>query len=287
MFEEHIQKPYEQYVSGVGTGVHQEFYGNVQYAVASGGKLRLCDYHICFGYLNGEWVKQGKAPDAIFIQINTEYGKAWSVTEERYHLYFEWLFNHSPYRHCFLSKDYKKAIKDGVVVIDVNADANLVAGACSMVRLIWEGYYEEYRLPSIVQLWEQLVNKGEDPNLAMGFSNSMSGGKNYTYRSFSCGHQAIPINNLQVVKDFYLDNPRGLFGESYKDERGWDGILRLWISPNPTIELDMEMFVTERLVGSEKRINPFNSAKTSLSFSPDQTINGLRDCIRDFKTMVA
>ena len=74
---------------------------------------------------------------------------------------YTWLFNHSPYKHCFVTKSADKAFKQGYIVLDANQDGRMVAEAAMTTRSIWEQSRDH-----IKYAFDKLTNEGVSPAMA-------------------------------------------------------------------------------------------------------------------------
>ena len=88
------------------------------------------------------------------------------VPEATARRFLEYLFNFSAYAPAIKTKSVKRAMDDGYYVGDVEVPGNLLGGALIAGRAI-----SEYKSLAIV--WEKLVERGVDPNMAFVVSHSL------------------------------------------------------------------------------------------------------------------
>lgn len=99
-------------------------------------------------------------------------------------LYFNYLFNDSPWAPCFITKDAKEALEKGVVM-DCNRPISELVGAATAVR---ESIEQKLRY----KLFKEMMDAGYHGNTAYLMSVSFSGKDgNYTLLNSNDGHTAI------------------------------------------------------------------------------------------------
>ena len=168
-----VMPAYKDFSKGVGgTYNNQGDLANCVYAfVTDDGNIHRINYHYCMSKLNSFPSITGyedKKPEAVLIQMQTELNDL-----SRYHIYYEWLFNYSPWRSAFITKDVSAVMKSRVVVMNVDAPANLMAGACIAVRHPWESYCSwSGTVRAKMELWLRLVHEGNDPTTSFVFAIS-------------------------------------------------------------------------------------------------------------------
>lgn len=285
---------YREYVSGVGSadyqsmrwldGAHNQSY-NCHYAfVDTNGDLHRFAYHTCFGRLNQiyYWFPN-YTPHTILIQVNTEFFSHLNVSDEMFTTYFKWLYEVSPFKSVF-SNTYEEAINDGVVAIDANAESGLIGNACSAVRLIWEHWYIEYNLPSIVNLWYAVVNQHDvDPTVAFAFCNSVieSGGM-YNIRGSTAGHQFLPSVDSHALTNFIDGKIEKT--KKFSQTKAIEGINSVWYEDNhQRIKGGLNAWMKLRFLGQAKKVNIFQPDSHSIHFTKEQAIAGIVRCVNDYQ----
>jgi hypothetical protein len=111
------------------------------------------------------------------VQINRK-RSSW-VGEEVLDKYYGYLFNESPFKDCYVTKDPSVVFDDGITV-RTDLPANLVVAACIATRQAWE--YKE-----VAQTFVRLVGLGVSPRKA---------------------HLAAHLIRVSVDSSSYVDNKR-------------------------------------------------------------------------------
>lgn len=173
---------------------YQPTHQNTVFGGSKDGKLKLSDNFYCYSSL-GIMFGNGNA-DAVFFQVQD-----WSpyCSEEAALHYFEWLFNLSPFRSVFVTKNVSRVARDKVVVVDPSMQSKLILAGVIAMRMAWENCHENnWNIPSRIQTWWELVDSGVNPKEAFLLAH------NFTPRSES------------DVKDIY---PFGIHGHLPMDHR--------------------------------------------------------------------
>jgi hypothetical protein len=297
-----VERHYKDYVSTVGDPNYSQacrsgvgsVWGkstNAVYAVVlDDDTLFRCSYHICFGWLNELNCKTDEKPVAVFVQLQTPLCEDVNFNADMQHTYYEWLFNYSPYRSCFITKDHRKAIADRVVVLDANAEANLMIGACSAIRCPWEYYYADYNIPSIARLWYELVADGNDPTAAMALASNFSGSDDqWNTRATTAGHQFLKVDSDNTILNF-IDETH-VVTDSFSDIRkivDYYSVTGIWSKkshPNKAVfGGNVSGWLKQRIIGvSGKAINPFSVDTTSQHYKLPALKEGLSVAIKELK----
>ncbi len=299
---------YANYVAGVGKHDYQlineegaEDYDNgtnaIYAVVFDDDRMWRVDYHVCYGRLNeleqyAERAGYYGKPVSVLVQLQVPLMELEDFDVDMQRVYYDWLLNHSPFSSVFVTKNVTKALKDKVLVLDVNSDANLLVSACSAVRLPWEYYFADYKIPSIARLWYALVTEGVEGNLAMALANNFSGDRynNYTYRGSTAGHQFLSVDSKTTIMNF----TRGLHKktEPFNEQLGTDdhiGLAGLWskYSDKSARIGDLRDFLTSRIDGTYgQKINPFAVKATSASYKLADVVKGLAIAAKDIQTIL-
>lgn len=290
---------YREYISTIGEGTGQRMYWdeyrgnmsqhtNVSYAVIDiHGQLHRISYQTCFGKLNAlKSYHPDIKPYAILVQVNTAFLEHYEVSEEMLTAYFKWLFTESPLNGAFLNT-YEEAVNDGVVVINANIDAGLLGNATSAVRLIWESWYREYSLPSIVRLWYDVIRQYDvDPTIAFAFCNSLTVDSSglVTIRGSTAGHQFLSTTEFAYAINF-IEGNMAEHG-NYRELREIEGINDVWWDSMPSGPLSsahMGTWMKQRMMGEKKQVNVFMANSYSTSYSYDNAIEGVVQMVRDYQ----
>jgi hypothetical protein len=262
---------------------------NVAYAVVTDdGRLHRFSYHICFGKLSDlEGYHVHGTPHAILVQINTNFLEVLNIPEERTHAYFKWLYTQSPFSSCFLNT-WEQAMNDGVVAISVDVESSLMAGACSAVRLIWESFYSEYDLPSIVALWYEVVSRhpNVDPTIEFAFCNNLmaSSDGRFCFRGSTAGHQFLKSDDFTSVHNFIKNTPTS--SPIYRTYKEYHFVVGLWSGEDDYGDEgqgDLNDWMTKRMMGDMKQVNIFMKDHYSTYFTLDQAVAGIVKCVHDYQ----
>lgn len=152
-------------------------------------------------------------------------------------IYYNWLFNDSPWADMFVIKDAKEAIKLKGVICETNYPSNYIAGGIFATRAPWQAYFSVKALASLLS-----VNKKLNKNLAfigslwVGTTNVRSK-KYFTLVSRSWSGNSAIINQFQslsFVKNFIngkMIKPRADFCDNplYK-KRDSNDVYHTWSS---------------------------------------------------------
>lgn len=114
---------------------------------------------------------------------------------------YNWLFNHSPYKHCFVTKSACKALEQGYVVVDATKEARLVAEALITTRSIWEDYKA-----FIKNNFYEFFKRGVNPALAWQAAYWIRWSEETIRPTTLYGHTAPQqnMNNLTQLKQFVV-----------------------------------------------------------------------------------
>lgn len=122
--------------------------------------LIMCETHVCHAglrrgnYTDGEFVGivsqvMGNSGRTINSERRSSLGKDLCIK------YYDWLFNRSPLKDCYYTKDAALALKDNFIIINVDQPGNVMMAACISHRYLWE----ETKVP---RAWGSLVEAGVD-----------------------------------------------------------------------------------------------------------------------------
>lgn len=305
-----IDRHYADYVSTVGSREHYQqclrnddlgwgsgygkYYTNAAYAVVTCyDELNRVNYNVCYGKLN-EWVDyDGDKPEYILLQIQSPFFEDYGIKQTVAYDYYSWLFNHSPFSDCFVTKDVGKALKDRVVILTAHIDSSLLIGACSAVRLPWESYYKEYKLPSIVKLWHMLIMEGNNPTIALAVANNFSvdgDGVSLRGSGSTAGHQFLSVRRSEAILNFSIGKyiETDMFSKTMEldDYRGVSGI---WNNQHSKVNAigDVSKFFSSRILGTAgKQVNPFSVSASSTEYKLPAVVEGLTVAIKDIQTIL-
>lgn len=129
-------------------------------------------------------------------------------------VFYDWLFNRSPYSKIFVEKDAKKILKRRYFAVDPNYPSNLVVGGMIVGRNIWE-YYDR------VKLWYNVRDKvNENLAYALIWQVDCLIDSSYIIRKTPYSYEHTPFgNNLYSgeVKNIVSNNPVKLNKNFSKD----------------------------------------------------------------------
>jgi len=113
----------------------------------SNGSVKVSNYSACHGGLKAYYnhnIEKDKHPVAIISRIQTR-SKGYEQKERGGLLskipfleYYDFLFNKSTFKDCFVTKDPERIKMEGVVVRCDDVPANMTAAACVSIRRGWE-----------------------------------------------------------------------------------------------------------------------------------------------------
>lgn len=108
--------------------------------------------------------------DIILLQIQP----CWDdLSEAAYRHYIDWVINHSPWRHAFISKNINRIFKDGVAVLDASVETRgYVKEAAIALRMAWENYAGNGKYQEVGLWWD--VAQKVDPKLSYIAAKAMS-----------------------------------------------------------------------------------------------------------------
>lgn len=104
--------------------------------------------------------------DAIVCKIREFRDKK---TAETAPMFFEWLFNYSPFRHIFVTKSAKKAVDNATFVVDPDFNGSFLASGLIASRAITENYNSP--VWKGLWTWQHLVDGGVHPALAFSMAH--------------------------------------------------------------------------------------------------------------------
>jgi hypothetical protein len=105
----------------------------------------------CYGRLSNQ--KSGIRYIIVYIRDVKD------LTEEVQIAHLDYLFNRSPLKDVYISKDAAQAYKDGYVIMDCDQPGNYMMLGMISVRHIWEANYK-------VRTWHKMVQAGVNEDLA-------------------------------------------------------------------------------------------------------------------------
>src|SRR5690606_22503897 len=118
------------------------------------------------------------------------------LSVEAYRNYIDWVVNHSPWRHAFISKNINRILKGGVAVLDASVNTKgYVKEAAIALRMAWENYANSGKYREI-ELWWDVAQK-VNPNLSYiaakaMFAPNKQRNNSIIMKSIDSGH--APIN---------------------------------------------------------------------------------------------
>lgn len=204
----------------------------------------------CFSSLKSSSIAN---PSAILVQIQPCYD---DLDKDAYHHYIEWVLNFSPWRHAFVSKSIRRAMRDGVVVLDPMTQGNTLLGALQAVRDAWENHCCNGRYRN-VNLWWDIVSKGGDPSYAYAITAAMvklNNGKTVSPGAENVNHSPIQPSN-DNTENFVLGrmNDRS---KPWVDER-YGNSEACWDMPSSG-KFEPMVWATLNNIGKDKaKVNPF------------------------------
>lgn len=208
-----VMPAFEEFVSKRG-GLYQDPTMNLSYALIKDERMINIRYSTCFGVLvNGATGWTGgkattyKGTDAIAVQINRKD----DINAKETALYYEWLFNFSPWRNAFLLKDVSQVWDYGAFMLNADLDDAVMIGGGIAARHVWEGYSGSAQLPALISLWTKMVEKGMNPNFAyIAATNLRLSTEGYVVAAHGFGHQPLKFANEEdnVHANFALDRVR-------------------------------------------------------------------------------
>ena len=188
--------------------------------------------------------------------------------------YYDFLFNHSRFASCYVTKTTKGLREGGVVVVRCDTGpANLMAAACIAVRRGWE-----YTLMS-----KSLVNMlrmGIEPNLAHLVSYQLSVDKAGNFKNKLYGdHQSIHSQHLDKsgVKNFREGRlpPSSKYNtKTYQEVLTYRGLYGMWNdSGRKAREMDLcSLKFSSNIEVSTTKRDPFDLIVKLGSIKPKRTI---------------
>lgn len=252
--------------------------------------VSVADYHYCHASMDGRYHNM-KEPKVLFSQVQKNV-----VGWKPIRVYFEWLFNYSPFAPCFITKGASRALNERVIAFNPEQPSNLVGGALIASRLGTERYTASYRIAGRLLMWHRLVELGVHPSLAFTLSHvpsvtklkgsdlNIRGVEEISWQYRSVGHEAISPgesvtlygykneylprqNGLITHQNFFNNNQVGVDDQTFSSRKKRQGSSYLWIGPkNIGVKFNVNKFVDEALkkaLGKEivKSSNPFAAAK--------------------------
>jgi hypothetical protein len=274
---------------------------NIAYALVHGieaDKLHNIQYSTCFGRLNSlNWESTSIGTvQAMLVQMQwrqADGGK--KGFDKNFHLYYEWLFNWSPYRDAFITKNATDATKKGVVIVDADINGRIMVGGAICLRHPFETFSSCRAIRPLVGLWTKMVESGYNPNyafiVAMGLTQTAEG---WVSRGHSFGHASLRYGDVdypQIHQNFVLDR-KIHENTTYKSSRSYSMPSALFSTPlekgmkkmdfTAWLKTEMNLAATSGLA----KINPFSSSETK-SASTDAVIKHFSQFQDEFTKAVA
>lgn len=289
----------EKYASTRGSD-YQGNDGNIRYALIHGREayqLSKVSYYTCFGALNNLSYYFNDTPrdiQAMLVQMQWDYAKGGKKEfDKNFHLYYEWLFNWSPYRDAFISKDATDATQKGVVIVDADIDSRVMVGGAICLRHPFESFSSCTAIRPLVDLWTQMVESGYNPNyafiVAMGLTQTPEG---WAYRGSSFGHATLKYGDgyENYHHNFVLDR-KDKTRPTYKSQRMYEIPSSLFgHSVTKGMIKDFNIFLKTQMniaaSGIGAKINPF-SGNQAKSASTDAVIKHFAQFQDEFTKEVA
>lgn len=255
--------------------------------------VNVSDYHYCHASMDSKYHSDViSTPKVLFSQVQKNV-----VDWEPIRIYFEWLFNYSPFAPCFITKGARRALSERVIAFDPEQPSNLIGGALIASRLGTERYTASYRIAGRLLMWHRLVELGVHPSLAFSLCHVPSITKikgsdlnikaidEINWKYSNVGHEAISpgetvysgppgssysslkVNGLATHQNFFNNKQIGVDDKSFAKRGIRSGSTYLWLGPNPLApKFNVNEFVRNAfkkafdkpIVGSG---NPFAKAK--------------------------
>lgn len=294
----------DEYASTRGKHHYQTEDGNARYALldsTSKGKLKLkrISYYTCFGRLNHLDYEHGlnvERPEALLIQIQKSlYGK--DDFDKEFHLYYEWLFNFSPFRDAFITKDAAKTIDKGIIVVDTTIDSRIMIGGAISTRHPWEnfaGYAAQMR--PIMRLWKKMVEEGMNPNyafvLAFGLRTN-DNGATWMITNSGFGHQVLPYSHYEDAANNYHhnfanDRKRKDKSSIYRDDLTYNSPMHIFGLNVNGEHSNFHEWTKKHLqiaaTGKAKKVNPFGGGGQTNVAKTENIIAHFSDLQSEFLT---
>jgi len=127
-------------------------------------------------------------------------------TEKQVEIFYDWLFNESPWADIFVLKDAKEVIKLGGVICETNFPSNLVAGALFASRGPWEH-------PNTLAFFADLLAEDKKLNKNLALISSMwcrnrnaRKGMEYVVGITNAGHWPLSGNQTEKYVSNFINN---------------------------------------------------------------------------------
>ena len=272
-----VYKNYADFVEGVDDrGRSQK---NVVVALANEKTYAVSEYHYCHAAIgHANCIK----PKAVFSQYQLP-----MVDESIIRLYYEWLFNHSPFSEAFITKSPRRVFYDSVIVTRTDLPGNFIGGALISSRLPTEKHSPQYNICGSVIIWDRLVKLGVHPNMAfvlactlrpvsvskkgvgLGIDNINEVAFNIEYT----GHYPIQTQGYisgidgsgvpeSTYKNFFLGKQVNPSKHTIEERRDINYSSYLWTdlvnsTKSYTINSDLQKLLISELSGAKSTLNPF------------------------------
>lgn len=289
----------ESYASTRGQD-YQDEQNNIRYALIHGakaGKLTKISYGTCFGALNNLSYYTDPVPtsiQAMLVQMQWNHAEGGKPSfDKNFHLYYEWLFNWSPYRDAFITKDATDATQKGVVIVDADVDNRLMVGGAICLRHPFESFSSCVAIRPLVGLWSKMVESGYDPNYAFVVAMGMVGvDDGWSYRGSSFGHASLRYGegHMNYHHNFILDR-KGTPSPQYKTSRFYNAPSSLFAhSVEKGMNADFCSFLKSEMNKAanptSSKINPFSTSNVKAA-STDAVIKHFAQFQDEFTKKVA
>jgi hypothetical protein len=291
-----VMPAFEEFVSKRG-GLYQDPTVNLSYALIKGEQMINIRYSTCFGVLsNGASGWTGgktityEGTDAIAVQINRKD----KINAKEAALYYEWLFNFSPWRNAFLLKDVSQVWDYGAFMLNADLDDAVMIGGGIAARHVWESYAGSAQLPALISLWTKMVEKGMNPNFAyIAATNLRQSAEGYAVAAHGFGHQPLKFANEDdnIHANFALDRVRK--GQpTFKGRGAYRGGTSVAFSGAgntgiPNFRKWMTDIVRENGKKAAKKVNPFSLDSSAPTVSKRRVVGLFKEMEEDFMKGIA
>lgn len=160
-------KEYEDWAKDFKDEVSDQSGGLCHSGFAINGKFRYVNYTACFAEISrpARYTKGNKdVVNAVLVHIRNpkkiqSYSKCKTTPPESYVKYYDWLFNQSPWSDAYITKDIDWVMENGCVLLDPNANCDIVYGGAIATRF-------PYECPYNFQVWARMEELGVNKSLA-------------------------------------------------------------------------------------------------------------------------
>jgi hypothetical protein len=287
-----VMPAFEEFVSKRG-GPNQDPTVNLSYALIKDERMINIKYTTCFGVLSngasgwtGGLASTYKGTDAIAVQINRKD----KVNAKETALYYEWLFNFSPWRNAFLLKDVSQVWDYGAFMLNTDLDDAVMIGGGIAARHVWESYAGSAQLPALISLWTKMVENGMNPNFAyIAATNLRQSTEGYAVAAHAFGHQPLKFANEDA--NFVLDRVRK--GErTFKGLGAYRGGTSVAFSGAgntgiPNFRKWMTDIVRDNGKKAAKKVNPFSLDSSAPTVSKRRVVGLFKEMEEDFMKGIA